>query len=161
MILPLVEAETKTGLAAVLERKMVRLRALYTSLDFILDAEYTAGMAYDPKSLKKLILRKQNCVNRFEQLVRSINGAMGGPLGMTVVRDMPSTVPITLANRVKMIPELTRSQEDLLCPLAEDLDQRHLDLIKKSRRNGLFFKTVLDRMSAASKYVNQGKMVTP
>ncbi|MCG8552935.1 MAG: hypothetical protein MI799_21215 [Desulfobacterales bacterium] len=118
-------------------------------------------MTYDPKSLKKLILRKQNCVNRFEQLVRSINGAMGGPLGMTAGRKMPSTVPVTLVNRVKMIPELTPSQEDVLCPLAEDLDQRHLGLMEKSRRNGLFFKTALDRMSAASKYVNQGKMVTP
>lgn len=160
MILPLVETKTKTGLAAVLERKLVRLRALYKSLDFILDAEYTAGMTYDPRSLKKLILRKQSCVNRFEQLVRSMDRAMGGPHGMTAVREMTSTGPITLVNRMKMIPELTRSQEDVLFPLARDLDQRHLDLMKKSRRNGLFFKTALDRMAVASKYVNQGKMVT-
>jgi hypothetical protein len=157
MILPLVEAETKNDFAAVFERKMVRLRALYKALNNILDAEYTAGMTYDPKSLKKLILRKQNCVSRFEQLVRS----MGGLLGMTAVRQMPSTVPITLVNRLKRISGLTRGQEDVLFALARDLDQRHLDLMEKSRRNSVFFKTALDRMSVASKYVNQGKMITP
>lgn len=157
MILPLGEAEIKTDFAAVVERKMVRLRALYKALNFILDAEYTAGMAYDPKSLKKLILRKQNCVNRFEQLVRS----MGGLLDITAVRQMPSTAPITLVNRLKMIPGLTRGKEDVLFALAGDLDQKHLDLMEKSRRNSVFFKTALDRMSVASKYVNQGKMITP
>jgi len=157
MILPLGEAETKTDFAAVFERKMVRLRALYKALNLILDAEYTAGMAYDLKSLKKLIIRKQNCVKRFEQLVRS----MGGLLGMTAVREMPSTVPISLVNRLKRVSGLTRGQEGVLFPLARDLDQRHLDLMLKSRRNSVFFKTALDRMSVATKYVNQGKMITP
>jgi cell division protein ZapA (FtsZ GTPase activity inhibitor) len=74
---------------------------------------------------------------------------------------MSSTVPITLVNRLKRISGLTRGQEDVLFALARDLDQRHLDLMEKSRRNSVFFKTALNRMSVASKYVNQGKMITP
>lgn len=155
MRLPLVKAETQTDFVAVLERKMIRIRALLNELNRILDAEYEAGMAYDSKSLKKLILRKQNSVNRFEHLVR----AMGEQLGIMAVSEVPSTMPRTLVNRVKMIPGLTRRQEDVLYPLARDLEQRHLDLMKAAHRNGVLFKTALDRMSVASKYINQGKMI--
>lgn len=161
MILPLIESELKaemeTDVVAVLERKMIRTQALINELNRILDAEYEAGRAYDSKSLKKLILRKQNSVNRFEHLVR----AVGDQLGIMVVREMPSPMPRTLVNRVTMIPGLTRRQKDVLFPLARNLEQRHLDLMKAARRNGVLFKTALDRMSVASKYINQGKMVAP
>lgn len=156
MVVPLVEAEEdkakmETGLVAVLEQKMVRTRALHKELRHILEAEYVAGMAYDPKSLKKLILRKQNCVNRFELLVR----AMGEQLGMMAGREMPSTMPDTLVNRVKMIQGLTPAQEEELVGLANDLEQKHRELMEAAHRNGLLFKKVLDRLSATSKYVNQ------
>lgn len=155
MILPLVKAENKTDPVALLERKMVRIRALHKELTRILDNEYVAGMAYDPKSLKKLILRKQNCANRFEHLIRS----MGEQLGMMAGREIPSTMPRTLINRVKMIQGLTPEQEGVLFELANDLEKRHRELMKAARRNGLLFKRVLDRLSVTSKYVNQGNMV--
>jgi len=126
MILPLVHSEkTETDHAAVLERKMIRIRALYDELNRILDAEYVAGMACDPKTLNKLILRKRNFIHRFENLVR----AMGAQLGMMLDRGMPSAMPITLINQVKMIPGLTPAQEAVLFPLAKNLEQRHLRLM--------------------------------
>ena len=157
MTRPLVKAETKIGFVAVFERKMVKTRALHKELSRILDAEYAAGMAHDLKSLKKLVLRKRNCVNRFEQLVRS----MGEQLDMMAGCEIRSTMSRSLVNRVKMIPGLTPGHKDVLLPLAMDLEQRHRDLIKSARRNGVWFKTALDRMSVASKYVNQGNMITP
>ncbi|WP_035240666.1 hypothetical protein [Desulfobacter vibrioformis] len=157
MRLPLVKAETQTDFVAVLERKMIRIRALLNELNRMLDAEYEAGMAYDSKSLKKLILRKQNSVNRFEHLVR----AMDEQLSLMAGREMPSARPGTLVNWMTMIPGLTRRQKDVLFPLARDLEQRHLDLMKTARRNGVLFKNALDRMSVASKYINQGKVIVP
>lgn len=157
MTLPQVKAKMQIDFVAVLERKMAIIRALYKELSRILDAEYAAGMAHDPESLKKLILRKRNCVNRFEHLV----GSMGEQLDMMTGSAMRSTMPRTLVNRVEMIPGLTPGQEDVLLPLAMDLEQRHLDLMKAARRNGVLFKAALDRMSVAFKYVNQGKMRMP
>lgn len=157
MTLPQVKTKTQIDFVAVLERKMARVRALHKELNRILDAEYTAGMAHDPKSLKKLVLRKRNCVSRFEHLVRS----MGEQLDMMGGSAMLSTMPRTLVNRVEMIPGLTPRQEDVLLPLAMDLEQRHLDLMKAARRNGVLFKAALGRLSVASKYVNQGNIITP
>ena len=157
MTLPLVKAKTQIDFVAVLERKMVRTQALHKELNRILDAEYTSGMAHDQKSLKKLILRKRNCVSRFEHFVRS----MGEQLDMMAGSAMLSTMPRTLVNRVEMIPGLTPRQKDVLLPLAMDLEQRHLGLMKTARRNCVLFKTALDRLSVASKYVNQGNMRTP
>ncbi len=158
MILPLIytdmEAEDQV---AVLERKMVRTRALHKELNRILDAEYVAGMAYDPKSLNQLILRKRNCVNRFEHLVRAISEQLRAMAG----REIPSTMPRTLVNRVKMIPNLTSEQKELLFPLARDLENRHRELMNSARRNGVLFKGVLDRLHAASSYVHQGRTLTP
>lgn len=152
-----VKAEMETDFIAVLERKMVRTRALHKELSHILDAEYVAGMAYNPKSLKKFILRKRNCVNRFEHIVRS----MGEQIDVMAGREMPSTMPRTLVNRVKTIQGLTPKQEEVLFALANDLEQRHRELMKAAYRNGLLFKKVLDRLSVTSKYVNQGNARTP
>jgi len=157
MRLPLVKAETQTDVVAVLERTMIRIRALLNELNRILDAEHEAGTAYDSKSLKKIILRKQNSVNRFEHHVR----AMGEQLSLMAGREIPSTRPGTLVNRVTMIPGLTHRQKDVLFPLARDIEQRHLDLMKTAHRNGVLFKNALDRMSVASKYINQGKVIAP
>lgn len=157
MTLPLVKIEMETDPVAVLERKMVRILALHKELNRILDAEYVAGMAYDPKSLKKLILRKQNCVNRFENLIRS----MGEQLGIMAGRAMPYTMPKTLLNRVKMVQGLTPQQEAVLFALANDLDQRHRELKTAASRNGLLFKNVLNRMSVTFKYVNHRNMGAP
>nr|WP_320193719.1 hypothetical protein [uncultured Desulfobacter sp.] len=157
MTRPLVNAKMETDLMAVLERTMVRIRALHKELNRILDAEYMAGTAYDPKSLKKLILRKQNCVNRFERLI----GSMADQLDMMAGREMPSTMPRTLVNRVKMLQGLTPEQEAVLFGLAEDLDQRHRTLMKAASRNGLLFKSVLSRLSVTSNYVNHRSMGAP
>ncbi|WP_020588189.1 flagellar export chaperone FlgN [Desulfobacter curvatus] len=157
MILPLIKPEVETDSVAVLERKMIRLRALYKELIHIIDAEYAAGMAYDSKSLKKLVLRQQNCVNRFEHLNRS----MGKQLGMMAGREMPSTMPKTLVNRVKMIRGLTPKQEDELSALANDLEQKHRKLMQAASRNSQLFKRVLNRLSVTSKYVNHRNMGAP
>ncbi|NDY70498.1 hypothetical protein DO021_10000 [Desulfobacter hydrogenophilus] len=154
MILPRVKADVETDSVAVLERKMVRIRALHKQLSHILETEYVSGMAYDSKSLKKLILRKRNCVNRFEHLVR----AMGEQLGMMTGREMSSTMSRSLVDRVKMIQGLTPKQEEVLFGLANDLEQRHRELMKAASRNGLLFKSVLGRLSVTSKYVNHRNM---
>ena len=154
MIRPQVKAEVKIDPVSVLEREMVKIRALHKQLSHILDTEYVAGMAYDSKSLKKLILRKHNCVNRFEPLVRS----MGEQIDMMAGRKMPSTMPRTLVDRVKMIQGLTPKQEKILFGLANDLEQRHRELMKAASRNGLLFKNVLSRLSVTSKYVNHRNM---
>jgi len=154
MIIPLVKAATQTDSVAVLERKMIRIRALLNELNRILDAEYEAGMAYDSESLKKFILRKQNSVNRFEHLVR----AMGELLDMMAGRKMPSTTPRTLVDRIKMIRGLTPKQEAVLFDIANDLEQRHRELMTAASRNGVLFKSVLGRLSVTSKYVNHRNM---
>lgn len=156
MIRPRVKAKKESDVVGALERKMVRVRALLNELKRILDAEYVAGMNYDQKSLKKLILRKQNSVKRFEHLAC----AMGGQLDMMADPEMPSCIPRNLVNLVKMIPGLTSEQKDVLLPLARDLEQNHLALMKTARRNGVMFKTALNRMSATSKYVNQENVRT-
>ncbi|WP_321495798.1 hypothetical protein [uncultured Desulfobacter sp.] len=157
MILPVNKAEMTTDFVAVLEYKMIRTRALHKELRHILDTEYVAGMAYDQKSLKKLILRKRNYVNRFEHLIRS----MGEHLDMMTDRDVPSTMLRTLANRIKMIQGLPPEKEEVLFALANDLEQKHQELMKAARRNGLMFKSVLSRLSVTSKYVNHSNMRIP
>ena len=156
MILPQVKAKKESDLVAALEGKMVMTRALLNELIHILDAEYAAGMDYDLKRLKKLILRKQNSVKRFEHLARD----MGGQLGIMTGHEMPSGMPEHLVNQVEMIPGLTPGQKDVLLPLARELEQKHLALMKTARRNGVMFKTALNRMSVTSKYVNQGNVRT-
>lgn len=157
MTLPLVKTGVEPDPVAVLERKMVRIRAFHKELSHILDAEYAAGMAYDSKSLKKLILRKQNCVNRFEHLIRS----MGEQLGMMAGRKIPSAMPGTLVNRIKTIQGLTPKQEEELLALANALEQRHQEVMKAASRNGFLFKNALNRLSVTSKYVNHRNMGAP
>lgn len=158
MIRPLVEAEVKTDFVAVLEQRMVKIRALHKELIHILDAEYAAGTANDLKSLKKLILRKRNCVNRFTHLIRS----MGEQPDMRAGRVTSSVMPISLVDRVKTLQGLTPNQEELLLSLATVLEQGHLELMKSASRNGRLFKNVLGRLSVTAKYVNHSKMgMTP
>ena len=154
MIRPQVKAEVQIDPVAVLEREMVKIRALHKQLSHILDTEYVAGMAYDSKSLKKLILRKHNCVNRFEPLVRS----MGEQIDMMAGREIPSSISKNLVDRVKMLQGLTPNQEKVLFALANDLEQRHRGLMEAASRNGLLFKSVLNRLSVTSKYVNHRNM---
>jgi hypothetical protein len=139
---------------AVLEQKMVKLRAFHRSLGHILEAEYVAGASYDSKSLKKIILRKRNCVNRFEQLVSSMTAQIGKMAG----QKLPAAEPKTLAGHVKMIQGLTPKAQGVLEGLANDLDQRHLELMGAAARNGLMFKRVMDRLAAASRYVDHRNM---
>ena len=153
MIVAMRKTEPETNPVAVLERNMTRTRALHKELARILDAEYVAGMAYDPKSLNTLILRKRNCVNRFEHLVRTVNRQLISMAG----KDMPSTMPRTLVNRVKMVPGLTAKEQELLFPLARELEALHRDLMESARRNSVLFKSVIDRLAVSSKYLTQGK----
>jgi len=154
MIRPQVKAKVETDLVAVLERKMVKTQALHKKLNHILNTEYVAGMDYDSKSLKKLIIRKHNCVNRFKHLVRS----MGEQINMMAGQETPSSISKNLVDRVKMIRGLAPKQEEALFALANDLEQRHRGLMEAASRNGLLFKSVLNRLSATSKYVNHRDM---
>lgn len=154
MILPLVKSDIQTDPVASLERKMIKIRALHKQLRHILDAEYAAGLAYDSNSLKKLVLRKHNCVNRFEHLA----GSMGRQLDMMAGRKMDSIALKNLVERVKMVRGLTPKQETVLLAIAKDLEQKHRELIKAASRNGLLFKSVLGRLSVTSQYVNHKNM---
>nr|WP_319393164.1 hypothetical protein [uncultured Desulfobacter sp.] len=155
MILPLVKSKMQTDPVADLERKMIKIRVLQKQLCHILDAEYTAGMAYDSKSLKKLILRKRNCVNRFEHFA----GSMGRQFDVMTRQKITSSIRSkNLADRVKMVQGLTQKQKTVLLGIATDLEQQHRELIRAASRNGLFFKSVLGRLSATSKYVNHKSM---
>ena len=107
MILPLVKSKLQTDPVTDLERKMVKIRVLHTQLRNILDAEYTAALAYDSKFLKKLILRKRNCVGRFEHLA----GSMGRQLDMMAGQKMTSIALKNLADRVKMVQGLTKNRK--------------------------------------------------
>lgn len=156
-MIPLVESDIKMDMAAVLERKMIRARALHKELNRILEAEYVAGMANDPKSLSNFLLRKKSCVNRFETLVRAINEQ----LQIMIQGPIPSTMSLTLVNLIQMVPGLTQEQAGVLCSLARDLEKGHSDLLNLARRNGLLFKRVLDRLHAASSYANQGRSLSP
>ena len=126
----------------VLEQKMVKIRACHKALRHILEAEFVAGTSYDSKSLKKLILRKRNCANRFEYLVGSTNAQ--------IARMTRQKMPSTLAGRVKMIQGLTSNEQDTLVGLANDLEQRHEELMTAAARNALMFKRVIARLAAAS-----------
>lgn len=138
----------------VLEQKMVKVQAFHRALGHILESEYVAGMSYNSKSLKKLILRKRNCVNRFEQLVSSMNDQIGKMAG----QKLPATKPRTLSGHVKMIQGLTPKEQARLVGLADDLEQRHSELMGTATRNGLMFKRVMDRLAAASRYVDHRNM---
>nr|WP_321399657.1 hypothetical protein [uncultured Desulfobacter sp.] len=134
----------------VLEQKMVKMRACHKVLRHILEAEYVAGTSYDADSLKKLILRKRNCANRFESLVASTNAQ----IGRMTRQKMPAAMPDTLAGHVKMIQGLTPDQQETLVGLANDLEQRHEELMSTAARNALMFKRVIARLAAASRYVD-------
>ncbi len=153
-MIPLFKEDIEWGGFEALERKMTRTLALHKELKRLLKAEYDAGKAVDRKTLEKLTLRKKNCVNRLEHLVRTISiglKEMGGG-------DLPATVPKTMPNRVRAIPGLCPEHEAVLIPLARALEQGHRDLVREARKNTALFKGVLNQLWAASRYANQGKM---
>ncbi len=152
-MIPLFKENTEIDECETLERKMIRTMALHRELKLTLAAEYDAGKEYNPKALAKLTLRKRNSVNRFEHMVRTISAQLRRMTG----RDLPPTVPRTLANRVRSLPGLTPEHESVLIPLARDLEAEHRTLIEKARRNSSLFKTKLTRLRAAGSYADQGK----
>ncbi len=153
-MIPLFKEDIDVDQFDALERKMVRTLALHNELNKLLKAEYEAGKAVDRKTLEKLTLRKKNCVNRLEHLVRTISGQLK-EMGDG---DLPSTVPKTMPNRVRAIPGIDPEHEAVLIPLAQALEQGHRELVREARKNTVLFKGVLDQLWAASKYANQGKM---
>jgi len=138
-----------------LERKMVRTLALHQEMKQLLEAEYGAGLSYDAKTLAKLTLRKNNCVNRFEHLVGAIRDQMKRMAAMP----LPPTCPRTLANRLKAIPGLTPELEEKLLPLARKLEEENRALIQASRRNVKMLRGAMDRIWAVYQYTRtQGQM---
>ncbi len=153
MMIPLLIENAETDGFDTLERKMVRTMALHRELKRLLAEEYEVGKNNNLKELAKLTLRKKNCVNRFEHLIRSINGQ----LRRMADRELPRTAPMTLPNRVRALPGLTPDIESSLIPLARELEAEHRGLIEAARRNSVLFKGVLDRLWAVSQYAEQGR----
>ena len=136
-----------------LEKKMVRALALHREMKKLLEAEYEAGEKCDTRELNKLILRKNNCVNRFEHLVGSICDQlkrMGG-------KNLPRTCPRTLVNRLKAIPEFDPDLDETLLPLARALEAENLAVIRAARKNMVMLKGVIKRFWVVSQYTHQGK----
>lgn len=150
---PLFKENTETDGFDTLERKMVRTLALHREMKNLLEAEYEAGEKFDTREMDKLILRKNNCVNRFEHLVGSIRDQLKRMAG----RDLPRTCPRTLANRLRAIPGLTPDLEATLLPLARDLEEENRLLIQATRKNMVMLKGAIDRIWAVSQYAHQGK----
>jgi hypothetical protein len=150
---PLFKENTETDGFDTLERKMVRTLALHREMKKLLEAEYEAGEKFDTREMDKLILRKNNCVNRFEHLVGSIRDQLKRMAG----RDLPRTCPRTLANRLRAIPGLTPDLEATLLPLARDLEEENRLLIQATRKNMVMLKGAIDRIWAVSQYAHQGK----
>lgn len=136
-----------------LERKMVRALSLHREMKKLLEAEYAVGQKFDTWELNKLILRKNNCVNRFEHLVGSIRDSLKRMAG----RKLPKTCPRTLANRLKIIPGLTPDLEAILLPLARELEEENRLLIEATRKNMVMLKGAMKRFWAVSQYTHHGK----
>ena len=134
-----------------LERKMVRTLALHRELQKLLGAEHEAGVNFDTRTLAKLTLRKNNCINRLEHLV----GAIRDQLRRMAGRELPRTCPRTLANRLKAIPGFNPERGETLLPLARDLEEANRNLIEATRKNIIMFKGAMNRIWAVSKYATQ------
>jgi hypothetical protein len=150
---PLFKETTEIDGLDTLEKKMVRALALHREMKKLLAAEYAAGEKYDTRELNKLILRKNNCVGRFEHLVGSIRDQlkrMGGD-------KLPPTCPRTLVNRLKAIPEFNPDLDNTLIPLARSLEAENLSLIRETRKNMALLKGTIKRLWAVSQYAHQGK----
>jgi len=152
-MIPLFKENLEDNSFHTLERKMVRALALHREMKKLLEAEYDAGQKFNTRELDKLILRKNNCVNRFEYLVGSIRDQLRRMAG----RKLPRTCPRTLANRLKTIPGLSPDLEATLLPLARDLEAENLALIKTTRRNMVMLKGAMNRLWAVSQYTNQSE----
>ncbi|WP_022665845.1 flagellar protein FlgN [Desulfospira joergensenii] len=135
-----------------LERKMVRTLALHRELQKLLEAEHEAGSNFETRTLTKLTLRKNNCINRLENLVGSIRDQ----LIRMAEKELPRTCPRTLANRLRTIPGLTPDREEVLLPLARELEEENRALIEATRKNIIMFKGAMNRIWAVSRYANQG-----
>ncbi len=151
---PLFKTTKETDGFDALERKMIRTLALHQEMKALLEAEYGAGLTYDEKTLAKLTLRKNNCVNRFEYLV----GAIRDQMKRMAAKPLAPTCPRTLANRLRAIPGLTPELEERLLPLARKLEEENRALIKASRRNTKMLRGVIDRIWAVYQYTRQGQM---
>ena len=145
---PMFKENTEKDSVDTLERKMVRTLALHRELKKILAAEYEACENAKHNDLVKLTLRKNNCVNRFENLVRAINDQ----LDRMADGDLPDTCPRTLANRVRHLPGLATEAAAVLLPLARELETEHRALVRAARKNVLLLKGTMDRFWAVSQY---------
>lgn len=152
-MIPLFKENAETDGFDTLEKKMVRTLALHREMKKLLEAEYEAGQKFDTRELDKLILRKNNCVNRFEYLVGSIRDQLKRMAG----RELPRTCPRTLANRLRAVPGLTPDLEATLLPLARDLEEENRTLIEAARKNTVMFKGAIKRLWVVSQYTRQGK----
>ena len=152
-MIPLFKENLEDESFHTLEKKMIRALGLHREMKKLLKTEYEAGQKFDTRELNKLILRKNNCVNRFEHLVGSIREQLKRMAG----RKLPRTCPRTLANRVRAIPGLTPDLEASLLPLARDLEEENRLLIKATRKNMVMFKGAMKRLWAVSQYTHQGK----
>lgn len=152
-MIPLFKENAETDGFDTLEKKMVRTLALHREMKKLLEAEYEAGQKFDTRELDKLILRKNNCVNRFEYLVSSIRDQLKRMAG----RELPRTCPRTLANRLRAVPGLTPDLEATLLPLARDLEEENRTLIEAARKNTVMFKGAIKRLWVVSQYTRQGK----
>ncbi len=152
-MIPLFKENLEDDSLHTLEKRMIRALALHREMKKLLEAEYAAGQKFDSRELNKLILRKNNCVNRFKHLVGSILDQLKRMAG----RKLPRTCPRTLANRVRAIPGLTPDFEATLLPLARELEEENRLLIQATRRNMVMLKGAINRFWAVSQYTHQGE----
>ena len=152
---PLFKKDLEKDSIDTLERKMIRTLALHREIQKLLEAEYEAGNNFDTRTLEKLTLRKNNCINRLEHLV----GAIRDQMKRMVTEKLPNTCPRTLANRLKAIPGITPEREANLLPLAREIEAENRIMIEATRRNMAMFKKTMDRIWAVSKYAKQGAKV--
>jgi hypothetical protein len=152
-MIPLFKESPETDGLDTLEKKMIRTLALHREMKKLLAAEYEAGQKFDTRALNKLILRKNNCINRFEHLAGSIREQLKRMAGTK----LPSTCPRTLANRLKAIPEFNPDRDQPLLCLARTLEAENLSMIKAARKNMVMAKGVMRRLWVVSQYTNQEK----
>ena len=142
MIISLFEEKTDNLGFESLERKMARTLAVYRELKPIMARELEIGRRQRPLGLQMLLLKKRNCINCLEELVRSIDRQL------TLMGDgvLPRTMPRTLPNRIRAISRLTPEAEAALMPLARALDAENLAFITAARHNKRLLKEVLNRL---------------
>lgn len=152
-MVPLFKEIPETDELETLEKKMLRTLALHREMKKLLAAEYGAGQKFDIRELNKLILRKNNCINRFEHLAGSIREQLKRMAG----RKLPSTCPRTLANRLRVIPEFNPDRDQSLLSLARTLEAENLAMIKAARKNMVMARGVMRRLWVVSQYTHQEK----